>query len=87
MTYSGAMPNFMFLMFVLTLANGLCCASYLVLVQVSREGIRSINWAPLSRFHLKMEADSSIQKGVSLTKNRTMDNVQEYNYYTIVINL
>jgi hypothetical protein len=39
----------------------------------------SINWAQLSRFHMKTETESSLQNVVLLNKNRMMDNVHKRN--------
>jgi hypothetical protein len=57
----GARPNacgvfYMFLMFVLTLADGLCCAWFIYPILCwcwcPEIGTNSIDWAQLSRFHL-----------------------------------
>jgi hypothetical protein len=53
-------------------------------------GISSIDWAQLSRFHLKTETESSlwsavfwkINRTVFFDKDRTMDNVQKHNICT-----
>jgi hypothetical protein len=58
--------------FLIFVADGLCCAwfiSYLVLVLGPEIGTNSIDWAQLSRFHLKTETESSHVSN----KNRTMD--------------
>jgi hypothetical protein len=41
-------------------------------------GHSSVNWVQLTMFHLKMEAESSLQT-VVLYENRTMDNIQKHN--------
>jgi hypothetical protein len=62
----------MFLMFVLTLVDGLCCDWFVYRILFScwcpLIGISSIDWAQLSRFHLKMETEPSVQN-VVLNKN------------------
>jgi hypothetical protein len=54
-----------FLMFVLTLANGLCCAWYvypiLCCCRWMEIGTSCINWVQFSRSHLKTETESSFQ--------------------------
>jgi hypothetical protein len=61
-------PFLEFLMFVLILADGLCLAwsAYPILCycRCLEIGTSSINWAQLSRFHLKMETESSLQNVV-----------------------
>jgi hypothetical protein len=66
----GARPHvcgviFMFLMFVLALADGLCCA-WLVFptlhwCRCAEIGSSSIDWAQLNRFYLKTETESSLR--------------------------
>jgi hypothetical protein len=51
-------------MFVLTLAGGLYCARYIYPVlcwNLCPEMTSSIDWAQLSRFHLKTETESSLR--------------------------
>jgi hypothetical protein len=48
-----------FLMFVLTIADGLWCAWYTYPILCPEIGTSSVSWAQLSRFHLKMETESS----------------------------
>jgi hypothetical protein len=51
------------LMFVLTLADGLCCDWFVYRIlcwcRCPEIGTSSIDWAQLSRFHLKTETESS----------------------------
>jgi hypothetical protein len=53
----------MFLMLVLTLADGLCCAWFVWPVvcwcRCLEIGTGSISWGKLSKFHLKTETESS----------------------------
>jgi hypothetical protein len=69
-------------MFVLTLADGLCCAWFIYPVLCwcwcSEIGTNSIDWAQLSRIHLKTKTESYLRKVVCFKKNRTMDNTQKY---------
>jgi hypothetical protein len=64
----------MFLMFVLTFAGSLCCASFIYPImcwcRCPKIGTNCINWAQLSRFHLKTETESSL-RNVVLKKDRT----------------
>jgi hypothetical protein len=57
--------SFNVLMFVITLANGLCCALFMYPILCCswcpEIGTRSIDWAQLSSFHLKTETESSLQ--------------------------
>jgi hypothetical protein len=57
-----------FLIFILTLADGLCCAWFIypIRYQCGRPEIwtSSIDWAQLSRFHLKMETEPSVRNVV-----------------------
>jgi hypothetical protein len=66
----GARPHvcgvfLMFLMFVLTLADGLCCACsiYLILCWCwcPEIGSNFIDWVQLCTFHLKTETKSSLR--------------------------
>jgi hypothetical protein len=54
-----------FLMFVLTLTDGLCCASFVYPIMCwcwcPETGTGSIDWAQLSKFHLKTEIESSLR--------------------------
>jgi hypothetical protein len=63
----------MFLMFVLTLADGLCCAwlVYPILFgcRCPETGTSSIDWAQMSRFFLKTETESSLRNAVFYTKS------------------
>jgi hypothetical protein len=43
----------------------------------------SFSWAHLSRFHLEMETESSLQNAVYYMNDRTMDNVQNWDSYAI----
>jgi hypothetical protein len=58
----------MFLMFDLTLADCLCCAwlvyPIFMLYRCSEIEGSSIDWAQLSRFHLKTETESSLRNFV-----------------------
>jgi hypothetical protein len=60
----------MLLMFVLTLADGLCCAwfSYPILCwcKCPEIGTNSIYWSQLSRFHLKTETEPHLRNVVCL---------------------
>jgi hypothetical protein len=56
----------MFLMLLLTLADVLCCAWFLCPIlcwfrcpEIETTGTNSIDWAKLSRFHLKTETESN----------------------------
>jgi hypothetical protein len=71
--------SLMILMFVPTLADSfiLCLIYNPILRWCSEIGTSSIDWAQLSRFHLKTETESSLWN--VFNKNRTMDNVQKYN--------
>jgi hypothetical protein len=53
-------------MFVLTVADGLCCAwfMYHMLCWCPEIGTSSIEWAQLSRFNLKAETESSLRNVV-----------------------
>jgi hypothetical protein len=55
----------------------LCCVG----AGVRRWGLALSIGPKLSRFHLKMETESSLRNVVFLNKNRTVDNVQEHNIY------
>jgi hypothetical protein len=63
------------LKFVLTLADGLCCAWFIYTLSYVDS---SIDWAQFSRFHLKTEIESSL-RNVVLNKNMTMNNAQKHN--------
>jgi hypothetical protein len=84
---SGEYPFFCFYLrdtkFWSSLAVGLCCAwciyTLLCWCWCPKIWTRFINWINLSRFHLKMETESSLQNLYALNKNRTMDNVQKCN--------
>jgi hypothetical protein len=52
--------------------------SYLVLVLVPKIGTSSIDWAELSRFHLKRR-QNPVSETCVLNKNRMMDNVRKNN--------
>jgi hypothetical protein len=39
----------------------------------------------MSRFHLKAETDCSVRNVVSLIIDRTMDNVQKYDSYIVIV--
>jgi hypothetical protein len=85
MCYASCVWSFFnVLMSVLTLADGLCCAWFMYPILCwcwyLEVGNRSINWAQLSRFHLKTDTESSLWN-VVLNKNRMMDNFQKHNKY------
>jgi hypothetical protein len=75
--FSGATPHMcdvlVFQYFVLTLADGLCCAWFpypvLCWCRCPKIGTSSINWAQLSRFYLKTHRIQSLKRCV-LNKNR-----------------
>jgi hypothetical protein len=58
----------MFLIFILTLADDFCCASFIYLILCwcwcPEIGASSIDWAQLSRLHLKAETESSLRNVV-----------------------
>jgi hypothetical protein len=71
--YTDARPHvcgvfLMFLMFTLTLVNGLCYAWFiypiLCLCWRLEIGTSSIDWAQVTRFHLKTKTESSLQNVV-----------------------
>jgi hypothetical protein len=70
------------LIFLLALADSLCCAWFIYPILYwcwcPEIGTSSIDWAQLSRFHLKTETESSL-RNVVLVKYRMMDNVQKHN--------
>jgi hypothetical protein len=55
----------MFLMFVLTLADGLCCAWFIYAILrwcwCSEIGNSSVDWAQLRKFHLEKETELSLR--------------------------
>jgi hypothetical protein len=61
--------------FVLTLADGLCCAEFeypiLRWCRCPEKGISSIDWAQLIRFYLKRDTECSLEK-LLFNKKRTM---------------
>jgi hypothetical protein len=44
----------------------------------------SVDWAQLNSYHLKTETESSLRNAAFQIKNRTMDNVQNFNSYITV---
>jgi hypothetical protein len=73
-----------FLIFVLILADGLCCAWFIYPILFwywcPETGTSSNDWDELNRFHLKTETDSSLRKHCVLNINMRMDKVQKHTY-------
>jgi hypothetical protein len=71
------------LMFVLTLAGGLCCAWFIYPILCwcwcLAVGTSSISWAQLSRFNLKTETESSLQKVLCFKQKQDGGYVQKHN--------
>jgi hypothetical protein len=59
-------------------AVNILCSSHLIMPHSPKTRSSSIDWAQLSRFHLKTETESCL-RNIVLNKNRTMDNVQRHN--------
>jgi hypothetical protein len=79
-----SMEFLIILMFVLTLADGLCCDWFLHRIlcwcRCPEVWASSIEWAQLSRFHLKTESESNLWNTV-LNKKRRMHNAQKHNSF------
>jgi hypothetical protein len=73
----------MFLMFVLTLADGLCCACFIYPILCRcwcPEIVTSpIAWVQLSRFHLSWRLNSVSETSYVSNKKKTVDNVHKHN--------